>query len=71
MLATSLLCLRTAPLHHRVITWQVQLLSALAVWGAELPRQWVAAFQLMCVKQAEEGAMSAAQLEQVCGLLLF
>jgi hypothetical protein len=49
---------------------QVQLLSALAVFGAELPRAWVAAFQLMMVQQAEAGSMTTAQMEQVRLLLL-
>jgi hypothetical protein len=49
---------------------QVQLLSALAVFGAELPRAWVAAFQLMMVQQAEAGGVTTAQMEQV-RLLLF
>eukprot|EP00878_Enallax_costatus_P024200 GHUV01025804.1.p1 GENE.GHUV01025804.1~~GHUV01025804.1.p1 ORF type:complete len:582 (+),score=143.67 GHUV01025804.1:265-2010(+) len=44
---------------------QVNLLSGLAVFGADLPRAWVAAFQLMCVQQAEAGKMTAGQLEQV------
>jgi hypothetical protein len=48
---------------------QVQLLSALAVFGAELPRAWVAAFQLMMVQQAEAGSITTAQMEQV-GLLM-
>lgn len=44
---------------------QVNLLSALAVFGTDLPRAWVAAFQLICVQQAEARTMSADQLEQV------
>lgn len=48
---------------------QVNLLSALAVFGADLPKAWVAAFQLMCVQQAEAGKMTAAQLEQVSSRL--
>lgn len=44
---------------------QVNLLSALAVFGADLPRPWVAAFQLICVQQAEARTMTASQLEQV------
>jgi hypothetical protein len=49
---------------------QANLLAALAVWKAQLPPAWVAMFQLLCVKQAEEGSMTADQLEQVGGSML-
>lgn len=44
---------------------QANLLSSLAVWRAQLSPAWLAMFQLLCVKQAEEGSMNAEQLEQV------
>lgn len=44
---------------------QANLLSSLAVWNAKLSPAWLAMFQLMCVKQAEDGDMKADQLEQV------
>jgi hypothetical protein len=44
---------------------QANLLSSLAVWRAKLSPAWTAMFMLNCVRQAEEGRMSAGQLEQV------
>jgi hypothetical protein len=44
---------------------QANLLSSLAVWNAKLSPAWLAMFQLMCVKQAEDGNMKVDQLEQV------
>lgn len=44
---------------------QANLLSSLAVWKAQLSPAWLAMFQLLCVKQAEQGSMTADQLEQV------
>lgn len=44
---------------------QANLLSSLAVWKAQLSPAWLAMFQLLCVKEAEEGSMTADQLEQV------
>lgn len=43
---------------------RVALLRALAAFGTALPRAWVAVYQLICVRQAEAGGMTAAQIEQ-------
>jgi hypothetical protein len=45
---------------------QANLLSSLAVWNAKLSPAWLAMFQLLVVKQAEEGSMKLDELEQVC-----
>lgn len=71
------LCVRTGPWLDNYISLtssrlsnmrpetQANLLSSLAVWKAQLSPAWLAMFQLLCVKQAEEGSMTADQLEQV------
>lgn len=57
--------LASSRLPHMAPETQANLLSSLAVWRAQLPAAWIAMFQLLCVKEAEEGSMSAEQLEQV------
>lgn len=44
---------------------QANLLTSLAVWKAKLSPAWLAMFQLLCVKQAEDGSMRPDLLEQV------